>query len=307
MRLKFLAILLLACASLLGPRLFAQPAFTVAWKDSQLSVRAVNAPLADVIAEIAKAAGIDVRGADKLAGGVTADINNVPLVDGLKTMLDNVNYALSSRETPNGTQPMLVIAGMSGTARPVKPEGALIVPLLDSMAMSNAMAHAEEQQEAADDADADDSKRDDLAEAQKLEAEGAFGSSAKLDDLVDFMDDLNPEIRGRALGALCARPLKVSLEPIVKALDDDDYDVSEKAIAFLGASRDAAVLAAMGKLLRETEGIGQKIEALRVLALRADRASIPMLQALIKQEPESLTAEAAKQMLLEFERRRTAK
>jgi hypothetical protein len=77
----------------------APPRFKVIWKESRLSVTAERASLSQVLAEIAKQTGLEIRGGQALKREVSASFSRVSLREGLHELLGTMmNYALLEKD-----------------------------------------------------------------------------------------------------------------------------------------------------------------------------------------------------------------
>jgi hypothetical protein len=66
----------------------------VEWKDELLSVIAEEAPLAQILREIARQTGMDIQGIEHSQGDVSVRFSGLPLRDGLRRLLVDMNYAI---------------------------------------------------------------------------------------------------------------------------------------------------------------------------------------------------------------------
>lgn len=92
--------------------------FYVEWSQSRLSVQARNIPLRRILSEIARKTDIQMNGIDSLRETVTVNLDQSPLYDGLRTILDDQDYVLihlheSSDHPPTLT---LLILGQPGSS-----------------------------------------------------------------------------------------------------------------------------------------------------------------------------------------------
>jgi hypothetical protein len=92
--------------------------FHVEWSQSRLSVQARNIPLRRILNEIARKTEIQMNGIDLLRETVTVNLDQAPLYDGLRTILDGKDYVLihfheSSDHPPTLT---LMILGQPGSS-----------------------------------------------------------------------------------------------------------------------------------------------------------------------------------------------
>jgi HEAT repeat protein len=291
----------------------AQAPFTVRWANDRLSVRASDAPLQDVVAEVARQSGLKVVGADKLQGRLTVDFAELSAVDALKALLTDVNYFVQQEpEVEKGRIGLILrVHSMARVdAAPLSAPGsakpALHVPALDAILESEAEDLADEKEEEADDPDIDAENRQYLAAAQDLVLSGAFGSAASVTALERYMQSDNPQIRLEALKAFSQRPISDSLLPLLEALEDDAIEVRRIAIDALGRASDPESLLKVGLLLEKDPDISLRYNALRILVLRADPSSTVHLRNALKDEDPTVR-EVATEMLAEFERLARAK
>jgi hypothetical protein len=293
----------LTCVSGVG---HAQPAAQIRWEGERLSVRAADAPLAGVMTDVARLTGLEVTGSETLTGTTAATFTDLPLTDALKELLAGVNYLLQEVPGPQpGARGRLVLRIYSSsptTAASSSARTPITVPALEAVAAADATAEAEARGEDEDDPDVAEEQQDARLEAARMASEGVFGPDASVDSLVELMEDTNPEVRVEAVRALASRPMKSALPILGSALADDAVDVRAAAVQALGAARDADSMKKMGDILVTHPNLGLRLEALRVLALRADPAAIPYLRK-VEAHPDGTLRQAAAQMLEEFDRR----
>lgn len=114
-RSRFLAgeiLLALLFTFALGLPASANPGLSVAWEAGLLSVTAEKVPLPDILTEIAHQTGLQIQGVEQLQGEVSLHFSDLPLHEGLKKLLTNVNYCFIEEHL---RAPALVIVG-SGTS-----------------------------------------------------------------------------------------------------------------------------------------------------------------------------------------------
>jgi hypothetical protein len=289
--------------------------FNVSGTPERVTVRAANALLADVVAEVARVAEIELVGQDKLAGRLSVDFSEHPLEKALGIVLDGVNYSIQKVPGENGAPPRLVlrIASMArGAIAPVGVNGPLHSPALDALVAEIITDHDDQVEvDVDDDPDYYADIQKDRLEASKLAAEGAFGPKADVESLVKLMANYNDEIRLEALKALGTRAMTDQiLIALTQALGDDHWGVRNAAVDILGAARDLPSLERVGQLVAEDERAVQ-IDALRVIAARAQRESMVQLHAYLKKprkagDDDALLRAAAQQLIDELEWRAQA-
>jgi HEAT repeat protein len=286
-----------------------QGRFTVKWAGDRLSVHAPDAPLADVMSEVARQTGLNIVGADKFQGTVAADFTDLTIAEALKTLLVDVNYFVQQEAAADKGRVGLVVR-VHSMAR-VSSSGAaadtvLRVPAIDTLIQAETDELEEEKQEAEDDPDVAEERKAYLDTARQLVASGVFSSTATVAQLEDYLDNDNPELRLEAVKALADRPIADSLPSLIDALTDDSIEVRRVAINALGRATDRESLQHIGLLLEKDDDISVRYAALRVLALRADASAAVHLQKVVDDQDITIR-DAARQMLAEFERIARAK
>jgi HEAT repeat protein len=304
---------LCACLAYLPLALGAQRPFDVTWSNGRLTVRAANAPLADVVGEVTRVTGIEVIGREKLVGRLSIDFKDLAPKDAFARLLVGVNYIVTVQERTaagNATSGQLVVRihSMEGYSLPAEAfRGSIIVPSLDRLMAAEAAEVAEErQEEAEDDPDVLEERREDKLEAERLAAQGAFGLKAPIDSIVAFLQNYNDEIRLQALKALGTRPIELVLDPIAGLLGDETWEVRTAAVEVLAGASDEVSLHKVGEVLETSDDRDARIDALRVLALRGDVASSVHLRAVLD-DSDGLIRDAAAHVLAELDRRAQAK
>ena len=281
-----------------------QTRFTVNWVNDRLSVRAEDAPLFDVVAEVARLTGLKVVGAEKLQGRLTVDFTELAAVDALKSLLTEVNYFVQ-HESGVGQERLGLIVRVHSmaktTAATVSAVKALRVPAIDAIIESEAEDRAEELEDELDDPDVEEENKKNLQAAQELALNGAFGKAVAPRELWRYMKHENPEIRLEAIKALAQRPISDSLTPLVEAVADDSIEVRRTAIDALGHASDAESMTRIGLVLEKDPVTEARYGALRIVALRADPAAIVHLRKAATDE-DLMIREAVAQLLAEFQR-----
>jgi HEAT repeat protein len=87
----------------------AAPTFRVQWHQNRLSISANGAPLGDIIAEVARQTGTEVRGAQVLKRCSHLQLSDLALRDALRTMLAKVNYAIVNKSAASDARPTLLL------------------------------------------------------------------------------------------------------------------------------------------------------------------------------------------------------
>ncbi len=178
------------CLTFLCSAVYAQKPFEIGWTGDRLSVRAVNAPLGDIMAEVTRLTGIEVEGAEKLAARrVSIEFADLSAQDAFGRLLDGVNYVIQRRKGTTGQAdgPLIVrIHSVDGNAPSDQTlRGPILIKALDlymAVELNDVTETRKEEEE--DDPDAVEDRRVDKARAATLAAEGAFGPATALEALV---------------------------------------------------------------------------------------------------------------------------
>src|SRR5262245_43110649 len=89
---------------------WAQTRLTVEWQGERLSVTAQRVPLYQVLEEIAQWTGMEIRGGEGLEEEVSVRFSHLPLMEGLRRRMANVNYVIIEETGPQGKrQPVLAL------------------------------------------------------------------------------------------------------------------------------------------------------------------------------------------------------
>src|SRR5262245_57828649 len=80
----------------------AQAASTVEYQAGRLSVSVETMPLAQLLREVARQTGLEIRGLESLRVDVSARFSALPLLEGLRSLLASVNYVLITEPSPQG-------------------------------------------------------------------------------------------------------------------------------------------------------------------------------------------------------------
>ncbi len=240
---------------------------SVSWANQRLTVRAVNAPLAELVAEVATRVGMTVIGVNRLQGQRSIDISDLPLAEALPKVLDGVNYLITRY---NGAF-QIRIHSMSGSGRATPVEkGPLHVPGLTDRRVG-------EHQQVSETLDFEEVDEDEQEELIGLEEIGKTLAADSLLELLEAMESDFFVVRVRAVQLLAQFKDPRALASILAALGDEDYDVSLAASDTLAEMPGEAVTKALFQQFAPRVEPDVQFGALRALALRADLATIPLL------------------------------
>lgn len=89
----------------------ARASVKVDWSGGRLSIRAEKAPLVQVLKEVARQTGIELRGLERLKEeNISVGIVDVGLAQGLEKLLGQVDYAIITGEPAEaGSRPLTVV------------------------------------------------------------------------------------------------------------------------------------------------------------------------------------------------------
>lgn len=272
----------------------------VSLANGQLTLRAAGVPVVEVLDHLSKVGAMEITGQNLLSGSVSATIENEPVQVALVTILRGFDYVLSTRPgaLPAGTvYTVRILRRQHGASSESLPsDKGLVIPALEAARFDGRGQRTPDA--APDDLAGDDADR--LAEESDLrdkEATGAFEVDVPVDALRLDVDDVNPLIRVRVLQTLVSRGMREALPHLVRALGDDDSRVADYAVEQLGGLEDSTSLRQVGDAAETVSDATARLRALRVFALRADRASVPYARALLKDESASVR-QAAVQLIV---------
>ena len=271
----------------------AAQATQVQWSGDRLTVNAVNASLRALVEDVAQHAGIVVTGIDRLAGGRSIQIRDASLYEGLKVLLQGVNFVIVTK----GQVTYLRIHSMSEIA-PVTPGSAIhIAGLTDRVvvdeagsSVSSALDPPDEKPKVEQPQEQNQEKQEKEETEAEAELEEAEQQLAELETLaqdekvaavqvVDAVQSSHATVRRRALQLLGARPPSPeTIDQIAAAFTDDDMNVVLTASDVLAGISDELAIRALERQLDTGQGELVQFAALRSLALRAEVASLPAIR-----------------------------
>lgn len=104
------AVVLAASALLSAPAYSTSTAqHQVEWKAKRLTVIAESVPLSDLLSEISRQTGLEVRGATGLNRIVSARFSDLPLGDAVARLLPGTSFAMMESPAPDGAKHLTVI------------------------------------------------------------------------------------------------------------------------------------------------------------------------------------------------------
>lgn len=97
-----LGIVSIVLLSFLVSSLSTQAPFTVEWQQERLSVKAENAPLADILREVTRQTGLKVNNAECLREKISIRFFDLPLQEGIRKLLTSMHCAISKEKPQRG-------------------------------------------------------------------------------------------------------------------------------------------------------------------------------------------------------------
>jgi hypothetical protein len=253
--------------------------FVVEVRDDLLTVKVQQMPLEQVLKEVAQQSGIRLRIQGSLAEPVSVVFEDLPLDDGLKRLLKDRNFVLMYTRGPAGAAPqqlteVLVFstAPASTLARRPEPESA--------RGPARAGATGGQQQggwSALISKGLQDG--DPAVRKEVIEQLGALGDKRAVEPLIRALGDENAEVRTSATSALEDIRDERAIEPLGRALLTDTDEVvraqAAQALAYIGGEH---ALAALEAALQDksTEVRERVVEAL--ISIGGERASALLQQ-----------------------------
>jgi uncharacterized protein (DUF2132 family) len=299
------------CFLLMGPLTLAQQPVEIRWTGDRLSVRAADVLLAEVMAEVSRVTGIAIDGKEKLTGRLTIDFADLTPEDALATLLADANYIIKSAPAERAGRVAFTVMIHSSRGAHLPEDvisGPIMVRALDLLVAVDALDTAEmRKEEEDDDPDVIDDRFADTRQAAELAAQGAFGPEVESEALVKHLASVNDQIRLAALKAIGTRPMHgVALQAVVQALGDEVWEIRSAAVDILGRAKDLPSLRAVGDVLQKSHDRDVRIDALRVLARRAQPAAAPSLRA-IAHDRDTVLADIAREIVAELDFREAAR
>ena len=118
---RCLKSLLMLCTLLAPMAAVAQQPFAVTWTNERLTVRAAEAPLADLVAEVARVMNIEIVGREKSMGRISMEFADQPMEKALAELLANVNYSIQKRAAEDNKPAIVVLASSPWLAMAIRP------------------------------------------------------------------------------------------------------------------------------------------------------------------------------------------
>lgn len=243
-------------------------AFTLAFEDGRVTLRANETPLEVLIRAVAVRAGATTRIEGDLSGPVTVAISGAPVMEAVSRLAGDRNWA-AQYATGEAGEPRLAEIWILGSAPP-----RTVVTLRTD---ATPPPSDEERERAAD-------------LLRRARPGGDAAAEASLADLLDT--DESPFVRSRAAMGLGALSSERSAPALEAALDDPNGSVRMQAVNALAAIDGARATAALGEVLLHEPDRMQRIRAAWALSKRDGPLARDYL-AIIADDPDPLVRDAA--------------
>jgi hypothetical protein len=282
------------------------PTHSVTYADGLLTLRARNAPLADVFATLARQGLVEIIGSDRLSGLITIDLEAQRVVAAVPALLTDYNFVVTMPPARQGqTQPVVRVRVHSRRGGIVPAVGPIAIAELDAVRAADEEEEKpdpDEEPDPEEEADRAAEHADRVAEVAEYERLGRFGPTVPIADLAELLDEENPLLRTRALTELNARSTPQSITHLIEGLSDEETSVRYHAVDLLGRRSDAVSLKQLGELLVSSDDTLVRYGAFMALAMRADPASVPFVEA-VAADGDRIIHTAAATFLREMARR----
>ena len=191
---------------------------TVQWANDRLTIVAADAPLASVLAEVARQTGSQMIGLEKITDAVTVEIHNEMIGDALTTLLAKRNYIMTLAPATGVRRSPSVIVWLDASKRRVMESGG------QTLEAASSGPDVFQQQPR---------MSTNQAELVQLEASGFFAPNAPESSLLTAAVSKNPAVRTRALETLAIQNTTAGVAAINKALEDPDPFVRGEALTLM--------------------------------------------------------------------------
>ena len=245
------------------------PTINVSVHEGLLTLRAMDAPLADVLWNIGEAAGFRVVSKGAMDTPVSWTITDVPLEKALQRLLGRRSYVMTY-DQPQAEGEMRHLAEVRLMRNNMTETG----PVIEINKTLTAAAKIEGQNEisiAAPDDDRDTRLRFVRNMAQRPKAAAVNGLSALLSQ------DEDPMIRRIAAIGLGKAQGEAPLEALNAAIQDEDASVRRRAIQGLGKKKDDRAVHAVSEVLRHDTDSRMRRAAVHSLRMIGTKAAFEAL------------------------------
>ena len=273
-------------ALLIASPALAQKSLEVEWKAGRLSVRAENTALSEILREVARQTGLEVRGHEGLQEEVSVRFADLPLDDALRKLLDRVNSLIVGEPSPQGRPRPVLGVVFERRTEPValrEEQGDRLSALTGILAKGGTEA---EQALFSAALDPDPSIRGLASE-----------TLAARNSQEDFQTILKAATAEDALTRLMALQVlsqheTVALPALAKALSDQDMEVKGYAMQMLAQKRSPEALAALGQVLHDPDPAFRQY-ALKFLGQLGDPTSLSYIGLALHDKDEAVRGLAA--------------
>ena len=288
--------------------------FTLSYTEGLVTLRATNAPLAEIFESLVSKGIVEVMGMDRLTGLVTLEVTKRPVDAAVTELLADYNFVVTTPKAVAGKPapaPRVRIHSLRDPSAVV--QGPISIPELRALRADELLADLPEPV----DPDADEDERKEAEEAAQEQADeeaeriaaltdqeraGAFDRKVPVNALGEMLEDDNPLIRARALTELNARTGPEALGFVLRGLEDEDASVRYQAVDLLSRRTDSTSLERLGALLVGGTDNSVRYGAFMVLAARPDTTSVAFVER-VANDADAIIQAAAATFLREMARR----
>jgi hypothetical protein len=240
-----------------------QTSLAVYWKSGALTVRAENAPLAQVIQRISRATGMHLDGTEKLQGIVTANLPGVPLRDGLAQLLIEWDYAFTEGDPSSSLARLprlLILEPSRGNHAPPAATPAVVAaaPQAPRLGLNPRPGGR---------APANGFTGDPATRDQHIAALKDAAGRGDLAALSQGMQDSDPEVQKAAFDQFFAIDSKGATEELISASRAEDSNIALQALSLLSQSQiDHAVVQSAYAAELDSADPSRKLYAVQLLS-----------------------------------------
>ena len=278
----------------------------VQWSHNLLSISATNAPLADVLREISRQTGIEIRGLEELSERVSVEARALPLDAGLAKLLSNRDYIILGdlsehrerqpvllwvrKHGPGGSLPSAqaiqqaraVISGEPASGAKVSEEAAgdISQQIANQSGEDFAQSDTSSQTEADDTQTGDAEASDEANPVKKLSDIGQSFRKADESALSEAVSDADPVVQASAFEALAYLDRDGAIDALQTAMESDRPATRLEALQLLENSANASeptILAALRRAIKDND-ISVRTNAIQALANRDGNEATDLLR-----------------------------
>jgi len=229
---------------LLSSFAFADAPLEVGWRNGRLSVSARDVQFSQVLREIGRQTGTEMRGVDTLQGRVSVQFSGVSLADSLQNLLSGCGYALINKTSGGDGASHLLLVILEERAA-ASPRGAAI--RVEAQGVPDGSASPQPYHSA---------QTASLAVSQKLAALNTSAQQGDQETLRKAVLDSDPVVQASAFQALAGQDKNAAVAALLEAVRSDQPSTRLEALQLLNQSGNAdeeTVLSALGDGVKDVD------------------------------------------------------